>query len=88
MLDKKKMEEIVLGHSRSGLSVDAYCRKHGIGSNRFYYWRKALREGKSERFVEVLRAEVMAEINIAGNITVKVPVSAVAGLIRSLGCET
>lgn len=86
MLDKKKREEIVLGQPESGLSVEAYCRKLGIRSNRFYYWRKALEEKSSERFVEVARSEVMAEVSVAGNLTVKVPVSAVAGLIRSLGC--
>lgn len=87
MLNKNKMKKIVLGHAGSGLSVDAYCRKLGIRSNRFYYWRKALQDVKSDRFVEVPRGEVMAEVNIAGDITVRVPVSAVAGLIRSLGCE-
>lgn len=86
MRDKQEIEKIVKGYSGSGLSVEAYCRKVGIRSNRFYYWRKALRDERSERFVEVAGTEALAEVNIAGNVMVKVAVSEVAGLIRSLGC--
>lgn len=86
MLSEKRIAEIIRGHANSGLSVEEYCRKAGIRSNRFYYWRKALRDRSNERFVEVRAGAAMAELAINGKITVKLPVSEVPGLLRSLGC--
>lgn len=86
MFNKKKVEEILQGHLGSGLSVEAYCRKLGIGSNRFYYWRKAKRDKQTERFVEVGGSEAIAEVKISEKVTVKVSVSEVSNLLRSLGC--
>lgn len=86
MIDKNQVKELVQGHAASGLSVEAYCRKAGVPSKRFYYWRKVLEKQRAERFVEVRRTEVMAEVSVCGSIAIKVPVSAVAELVRSLKC--
>lgn len=85
MRNKEEVEKIVNGYASSGLSVESYCRKLGIRSNRFYYWRKSLQEQEGERFVKVAGDDATAEIT-AGNIKIKVPVSAVAEIIRSLAC--
>lgn len=84
MLREKRIAEIVRSHANSGLSVEEYCRKVGIRPNRFYYWRKALLEKAKERFIEVRAGGAMAELGINGRITVKLPVSEVPGLLRSL----
>jgi transposase-like protein len=62
--DSKKelfWREIVRGHSRSGMSVRAWCRRHALTEPAFYWWRRELagRDGQnsSVAFVPVRVAD-------------------------------
>ncbi len=50
---------VLQGWRRSGVSVRAYCREHGLSEPSFYAWRRALakREAAALRFVLVRVAE-------------------------------
>ena len=45
--------EIIRGQSESGLSIKDYCEREGFHENRFYYWRKKLRECACEHAMEM-----------------------------------
>jgi transposase-like protein len=45
--------ELVLEQGRSGQSVSAYCREHGLRLWQFYEWKKRLRDSDAPKFVEV-----------------------------------
>ena len=40
---------IVSGHSRSGMSVVAWCGEHGVSAPSFYVWRQRLAQRKRRR---------------------------------------
>jgi len=44
--------EVIHGQSESGLSIKNYCEREGFHENRFYYWRKKLREATCEQALE------------------------------------
>ena len=46
--------------SRSGQTVEAFCRERGLTTSQFYTWRKRLRGFAAERFLEVQVAEPAA----------------------------
>ena len=37
-------QKVLLDQQASGLSARAYCQRHGIRENRFYYWLRKIRE--------------------------------------------
>ena len=50
---RSKWMELVSEQSRSGQSVSAYCREHGLRVWQFYGWKKRLRDSDAPQFVEV-----------------------------------
>lgn len=50
---RSKWMELVLEQGRSGQSVSAYCREHGLRLWQFYEWKKRLRDSDAPKFVEV-----------------------------------
>lgn len=58
--------EMVHGHSGSGLSVRAWCRRHDLQESAFYWWRRRLGARAAERvaaaFVPVCVADEAAGI--------------------------
>jgi transposase-like protein len=52
-------QKIVDGYVGSGMSVIAYCAKHGISDKSYYYWKKRFAKGpapQSNDFIEVYPA--------------------------------
>jgi hypothetical protein len=79
---EQEWRELVRGQSDSGLSVLAWCEKHGLAQSAFYRWRARCGQPKARRtkaaFVRVrVRAEEPAdragqmEIILAGGRTVR-----------------
>src|SRR3954471_3117322 len=50
---KRRWEELIRQHSQSKLSVNAFCREHGVSDQSFYNWRKRLSESELVRFALV-----------------------------------
>jgi transposase-like protein len=48
-----KWRRLVSEQSRSGHSVKAFCREHGLCRPYFFVWKKRLEEGTSKKFLEV-----------------------------------
>jgi transposase len=46
-------QQLILEHEQSGLSVKAFCQKHGVGDALFYSWRKKIAEDQPARFALV-----------------------------------
>jgi transposase-like protein len=45
--------ERIAAQERSGLSVQQFCKEHGLNNPSFYYWRKRLRQQTPVRFALV-----------------------------------
>ncbi|HZU42034.1 MAG TPA: transposase [Terriglobales bacterium] len=50
---RQKWQRLVSEQVRSGQSVAAFCREHGLSEPHFYWWKKRLRESAPAKFVEV-----------------------------------
>jgi transposase-like protein len=50
---QNKWAELIRQQSRSNLSVNAFCREHGISDQSFYNWRKRLASSEPVRFALV-----------------------------------
>ena len=42
---------LIRGHARSGLSIRAWCEKHGVSDVSFYWWRRELAQRDAEQKV-------------------------------------
>ena len=54
--------KVVLGQPRSGLSVVAWCDKHGVSAPSFYVWRQRLAQRalkRKRRRVQLLPVEII-----------------------------
>lgn len=51
---------LISEHKQSGLTVKAFCEKHGVGEALFYSWRKRVSEGQPARFALVAANGVAA----------------------------
>lgn len=49
----KKWQKLISQQVKSGESVAAFCREHGLCAPQFYTWRKQLDGAEAKRFVEV-----------------------------------
>src|ERR1039458_3222382 len=58
---KEEKAEYLALFERSGKSVSAFCRKHGLCEQTFYYWRKRLHRGAVLPAVKAGFAEVAVE---------------------------
>src|SRR5271165_2966681 len=58
---KKEKAEILALFERSGKSVSAFCREHGLCEQTFYYWRKQVRPDAILPAVKAGFAEVAVE---------------------------
>ncbi len=53
-MNAQQFHRISTAHSRSGLSIAAFCRKQRLPVHSFYYWRRRLgQERPASDFVEV-----------------------------------
>ena len=58
-MEKKYWKEIIAERERSGLTVAAFCKKHGLPVTRYYYHKRRLNKGKiAERKKETDFAQV------------------------------
>src|SRR5258708_13551452 len=48
-----KWRRLLSEQSRSGQSVKAFCREHGLCRPYFFVWKKRLEEDTSKKFLEV-----------------------------------
>ena len=46
--NKEQWKAIIEGHEASGLSIENYCKKHGVASSNFYTWRRKLNNQASQ----------------------------------------
>ena len=86
---KKRLE-----HQRgSGLSVAAWCKKHGIRENQYHYWRRAVERpavpAEGGHFAQVGASEAV-ELQIGEKIRLKIPAdfdsATLTRLLEVLGC--
>lgn len=79
--------ETIAAFAASGLSVRAFCRRHGLHEKRFYTWRRNLGLSPVARpassatpapgFVPVrVVSDPTAEVVLPGGVTVRLPLSA------------
>jgi transposase len=57
---REDWQQLVSEHKQSGLSVKAFCQKHGVGEALFYSWRKRVAEEQPARFALVATNGVVA----------------------------
>lgn len=57
---REDWRQLISEHKQSGLSVKAFCGKHGVGEALFYSWRKRLAEEQPVRFALVATDGVVA----------------------------
>ena len=67
-----KWRERIAEQERSGLSVQQFCKEHGVSTWSFYTWRKRLRESESGavRFALVDRATEPVELRNTADLEV------------------
>ncbi len=56
-------QERIAAQERSGLSVQQFCKEHGLSHPSFYYWRKRLRQQEPVRFALVERNGTAPEVS-------------------------
>lgn len=61
-LSASRWRQLVADQCDSGLSVEAFCRREGLGVSTFFAWRRRLVSGPRPAFVEVTAAAVAAEV--------------------------
>jgi transposase len=75
---------------RSGLSVQAFCDRHGLAAPSFYAWRRTLRQRDAAAFVpvrllgDVPPAAASLEVVLAGGRRLRVPVGFDPATLRQL----
>jgi transposase-like protein len=68
---KAEKAEMLALFERSGKSVSAFCREHGLCEQTFYYWRKRLRRDAILPAVKAGFAEVAVEAaGVSSNVMV------------------
>jgi transposase len=50
---REDWRRLISEHAQSGLTVKAFCQKHGVSEALFYSWRKKVAEDQSARFALV-----------------------------------
>ena len=55
-----KWSDLISEQSRSGQTVEAFCRERGLTTSQFYTWRKRLRGSAAQQFLEVQVARATA----------------------------
>jgi hypothetical protein len=79
-------DELIKQQERSGLKPAAFCRAHGIDSQKFGYqrWRRKGAQ-KKEHFVRVDSGAVThVEIVVRDGVTIRTPLSAVKEVLEAL----
>jgi len=54
---------IIQKHSESGMNIKSFCDREGFHENRFYYWRKKLREFTCEQTMQLETNSLMTNKN-------------------------
>ena len=54
---RTKWRRLISEHARSGQTVTAFCREHGLCRPYFFAWKKRLREDTAVKFLEVQLSE-------------------------------
>ena len=83
---KENWDELIRQQERSGMKPGAFCRAHGIDSQKFGYqrWRRKAVQ-KKDGFVRVDSAAVTyVEIVLSGGVTVRAPLSAMKEVLEVL----
>ena len=57
---RSKWSGLISEQSKSGETVEAFCRERGLPTSQFYTWRKRLRGPVAEQFLEVQVAKRVA----------------------------
>ena len=53
---ESEWQKIFRDHRDSGLSQEAYCRKHGISKSSYWKWQRKLKKS-AEKFIEIPNIE-------------------------------
>ncbi len=78
---------------QSGLTVKAFCQKHGVGEALFYSWRKKVAEDQPARFALVAtngavvasaRAPQPLELLLAGGERLEIPLGTDEATLRTV----
>lgn len=83
---REDWDELIKQQERSGLKPAAFCRAHGIDSQKFGYqrWRRKGTQ-KKEHFVRVDSGAVTyVEIVVRDGVTIRTPLSAVKEVLEAL----
>jgi ssDNA-binding Zn-finger/Zn-ribbon topoisomerase 1 len=54
MIYESKILELIDRQKATGLNITAFCANEGIPKSSYYYWRKKLNRGPSNRFIPLL----------------------------------
>ena len=60
---QNRWAELLRAQALSGVSVSAFCRKHGVSDQSFYTWRKRLSGGIPDKPVRFSLVEAEAPVN-------------------------
>jgi len=83
---REDWDELIKQQERSGMKPGAFCRAHGIDSQKFGYqrWRRKGAQRK-EQFVRVDSGAVtFVEIVVRDGITIRAPLSAMREVLEAL----
>jgi hypothetical protein len=83
---REDWDELIKQQERSGMKPGAFCRAHGIDSQKFGYQRRRRRgTQKRERFVRVDSGAVtFVEVVVRDGVTVRTPLSAMREVLEAL----
>lgn len=83
---REDWDELIKQQERSGMKPGAFCRAHGIDSQKFGYqrWRRKGAQRK-EQFVRVdTGAVIHVEIMVMEGVTIRTPLSAIKEVLGAL----
>jgi transposase-like protein len=70
-----KWRELIAEQSGSGRTIAAFCRERGLTTSQFFAWKKRLRQGIAEQFVEVQVGTAPAQLPKANGRAIEVLLS-------------
>ena len=82
---RTKWRRLISEHARSGQTVTAFCREHGLCRPYFFAWKKRLRKDTAVKFLEVQLTESAPKA--AGDSRVEIRLQNGRSLLVGRGCD-